>query len=620
MESANAPARPQWQTWLVAVTLALSFAIPFAVFTLTMAPGLTFGDSGEFLALSKVLGIAHPPGFPLYLLLAHGLGSIPWWSYAYGVNMLSALSGALTSLVLAIGIWTLTKRWWLSLLLPLVYVFFPLYWEQATMAEVYTLNSFFVALTFTLLILGDATKQRRWFYLAALSFGIGGTNHPLLYLFGPAILICLVVSRAFPRRDWRAWASTALLALVGATLYLYLPIRSAANPDIAWGPTKTLSQIARHIGRSDYASAQLDTGGVIKPFGVLDGLAFGNDFLLEMVEMFGYGLLGFVLLGLVVLWRRKTALAALLFFGVTLSVAALIVFSMNLYSQDWSGQYRILYLQSLLPLVYLAAYGIHAAVRRLDALFGIRHSRSVFAAIGLLLLTFSVGVQASAVWPVQNRSNDRVLEQYLRTVLSSLEPNALLVIRNSSQLSDSLILGMLWTHGIERIRPDVAVISDTFYLKNESYLGGYDRAKIRGSVEEADRDFLSAVFASAGNRPIYSFDTFAHAGKFYARSNGIIYRLFPTKEAAAAYVLPPSPLPYTALFPHIPKGELRKPEAQLITAYYYSRAFYYFQQKEYVRSGRPLELAIAYDPEPQGVSFYKFVSARKLLFDELNPQ
>src|SRR5687767_771909 len=67
-----------------------------AVYLLTLAPSVTLWDSGEFLSAVHSLGIPHPPGTPLYILLANVWAKIwgPLVGFAYSVNMLSAVCTA----------------------------------------------------------------------------------------------------------------------------------------------------------------------------------------------------------------------------------------------------------------------------------------------------------------------------------------------------------------------------------------------------------------------------------------------------------------------------------------------------------------------------------------------
>ncbi|MEP6591276.1 MAG: DUF2723 domain-containing protein, partial [Gemmatimonadota bacterium] len=72
----------------------------------TLAPSVTFWDAGEFLAAARTLGIPHPPGTPLFVLIAHTWGLlVPFGDYAWRLNLLSAVCGAA-----AAGCWFLVAH------------------------------------------------------------------------------------------------------------------------------------------------------------------------------------------------------------------------------------------------------------------------------------------------------------------------------------------------------------------------------------------------------------------------------------------------------------------------------------------------------------------------------
>jgi len=79
-----------------ALISVLVFLIAASVYLLTLTPTVPFWDSGEFIAVANILGVPHPPGTPLYVLIARVATLVPWASVAQRVNALSAISAALT--------------------------------------------------------------------------------------------------------------------------------------------------------------------------------------------------------------------------------------------------------------------------------------------------------------------------------------------------------------------------------------------------------------------------------------------------------------------------------------------------------------------------------------------
>ncbi|MBA3406119.1 MAG: DUF2723 domain-containing protein, partial [Gemmatimonadaceae bacterium] len=80
-----------------AMAAAVAVFVPlFVAYVVTLAPSVTYWDSGEFLAAVKTLGIPHPPGTPLYILLANVWAQLfsPVLGYAYAVNLFSAATTA----------------------------------------------------------------------------------------------------------------------------------------------------------------------------------------------------------------------------------------------------------------------------------------------------------------------------------------------------------------------------------------------------------------------------------------------------------------------------------------------------------------------------------------------
>ncbi len=123
------------------------FAASLAFYLQTLAPSVAtlFDDSLEFPLVSYRLAIAHPTGYPLYTLLGKLFTLGPWQNVAWAVNLLSAVAGALTVALVYLVTRQLTRRRLPALLGAVALAVSPIFWSQSIIAEVYTLNSAFVA-------------------------------------------------------------------------------------------------------------------------------------------------------------------------------------------------------------------------------------------------------------------------------------------------------------------------------------------------------------------------------------------------------------------------------------------------------------------------------------------
>jgi hypothetical protein len=100
--SAAAPVKPNPTSRVRIACAVLAFIASLGVYVCTLAPTVTLVDSGELIVAAQSLGVAHPPGFPLYVLLAHLATLVPISSIAVRVNFTSALFAALASAVVTL--------------------------------------------------------------------------------------------------------------------------------------------------------------------------------------------------------------------------------------------------------------------------------------------------------------------------------------------------------------------------------------------------------------------------------------------------------------------------------------------------------------------------------------
>ena len=212
------------------------------VYILTLAPTVTFWDAGEFIAAAKTLGIPHPPGTPLFVMIAHVWAIVfPLGEYAVKTNLLSALLSALGAgfffLIAHESIRVMTAelppatgrllRVGGSAAAAFLGAFTFTNWQNSNETEVYAIATFTIALMGWLAHVwrrqrGTVRAPRLLLliiYLAGVSIG----NHLLALLAGPAVIMFVLTTiRGSPRAGAEErrveWAQAAVLAGVWALL------------------------------------------------------------------------------------------------------------------------------------------------------------------------------------------------------------------------------------------------------------------------------------------------------------------------------------------------------------------------------------------------------------------
>ena len=241
------------QKSLAGIVAATLFAGSFVLYVSTMAPSVVPGDSAEFQFVPYILGIAHPPGYALYILLGKLFTFLPLGSVAYRMNLFTALWGALTVSLTYLIILQLSSKNHSSLAAQVpatlgatTFAVSANLWQHATFANAHTLTASLAALALFLLLTWDKNKDNRWLYAFALVCGLSMTHHPLLLISFPAFAAFILLislppylpgrggGRVNPHQSTRCprlisprkLATLALLFLLGLSIYLYYPIRS----------------------------------------------------------------------------------------------------------------------------------------------------------------------------------------------------------------------------------------------------------------------------------------------------------------------------------------------------------------------------------------------------------
>ena len=206
---------------------AAVFLTALCLYWFTLAPGLIgLVDTPKFQFVGAILGVPHPPGYPLYVLLSYGFSHLPFGSLAYRINLMSAVFGALTvALVFLCG-----RRAGAGRLSSGIGAFGlacgPLFWSTAVVAEVYTLHTALLAAMVLALLSWSHTRSPTAYFAAVGCIAVSVGHHTTMLLLAPAFaMYVLMVDPRFALQPRRVALAAGLLAL-GLVPYGFIAIRT----------------------------------------------------------------------------------------------------------------------------------------------------------------------------------------------------------------------------------------------------------------------------------------------------------------------------------------------------------------------------------------------------------
>jgi tetratricopeptide (TPR) repeat protein len=460
------------------------FVVALLLYTFTLAPTVTLVDSGELILAASGPGVAHPPGFPLWVMLAYLASLLPFGNVAVRINFSSALFAALACATLTLVIAELVitasfsvtskptsraapqsrkredlagERFFMfapMIAAGLLMAFSRTLWSYATVTEVYALNALLILVVFFLMIgwrrrivetqttKGEqVTTHDRWLYAAAFIFGLGmGIHHVTVGLTLPAV--AAVVYRTQGRKFFtsRRLLYAALIS-IGALIavYAYLPLAASRSPLMNWGNPRSLQQIWWHI-----------TGRQYRVFFVFSPAIMGAQFF-EFCRMlsreFGFpwlpvtpvlGLIGFAS----AYKRDRTA-----FWFLLLIVIADLAYSLSYEIAEDKDAY---YLPAFIAIAMAAGFGV---VWLIEFARDRRAAIGSWYVVGVIAIVLTLTTAFAANWPFNNRRHYFIAQDYVENLFSTIAPDGLLLTQDWQVVSP-----MFYAQEIEQRRRDVKVI------------------------------------------------------------------------------------------------------------------------------------------------------------------
>jgi tetratricopeptide (TPR) repeat protein len=468
----------------------LTFSLSLAVYFLTFARTVTLVDSGELILASAKLGVAHPPGFPLYTVLGHLFSKLPLGTVAAKISFMSAFFAALTGAFLtliAINIYdTFTQISPTSnnkqssskqnnssdslsfnllplssifqILMPLAtglsFSFSATFWFYASVAEVYTLNIFVLSIIFYLMLEWHLLRQKGEFQkadkiipVAALLYGLALGNHHITILLTLPAIACLVIYNAGFRYLYSRTVKIAFITvLIGFSIYVYLPLAASQSPIINWGDPATLEKFYWHISAKQYrVNLSLESETMIKELKYFLKILLGQFTPLGLIT---------ALVGLEKLWRSQRSL----FYLTSLTIFFNVFYSISYEIAEDKDAY---YLTTNFVLAIAIGVG-------LISIFEMFATKGKVYALGIFLILFSLpSLNFASHYFQNNKRNYMIAKDFVENTLLSVEPNGLLLTLDWQFYSP-----YLYMRHLEGFRRD-AIVVDINLLRRSWYVDYY---------------------------------------------------------------------------------------------------------------------------------------------------
>jgi len=464
------------------------FLVSFFFYLKTVAPTVTFSDSGEFITCAATLGITHPTGYPTWTMLGHLLAYLPLSNIAMRINLLSSIFGALTIMMVYFILIKLRCQIAVALSTSLIFAFSYTLWKICIVVEVYSLYAFFSSTTILGLLAWKGQKKDSLLYLSAFVYGLGLTNHLLIVLLGPAILYFLWITdrKILLLEKPKVLSKMILFLFLGLIPYLYLPIRGFQAPLIDWGNPVTFKSFFKLITGSIYKETMFaaDLPQLLNTI---------RHHLWLLTQQFTpyFGILS--LLGIFILYKKSLKL--LLFLG-------LIFFVNTSYSLGFQKvifgliDHESYHMPSYIVLTILMGFGIGSTIE-----YFLMRFKQAKPFLPWIISLFPIITCASHYYQ-SDMSRYYFAQDYGKNILNQLPQNSILF----NQV-DYNVFPLWYLQYVEQQRMDVPVFTVLFLTRDwfvERLLKFYPEIKITCSLKDRHtRIFDNIIYNNKDTHHIY---------------------------------------------------------------------------------------------------------------------
>uniref|UniRef100_A0A8C8RBL4 Transmembrane protein 260 n=1 Tax=Pelusios castaneus TaxID=367368 RepID=A0A8C8RBL4_9SAUR len=428
-----------------------------AAYAVTVPPSVLGGDSGELITAAYELGVAHPPGYPLFTLLAKlVIGLFPFGSVAYRVNLLCGFFGAAAASLLYYTVFRLSGSHAGGFLAAGVFSFSRLTWQCSIVAEVFSLNNLFVGLLMMLAVYfeeaASAKERSKISKVGAFCCGLSLCNQHTIALY----VLCIVpwvLFRLFKGKELSLGylLKLGLCFLAGLLPYLYLPASSYLNQARwTWGDQTTWQGFSTHFLREEYGTfslAKSETGSSMKEMLLFQVIHMKKELSFPVQALA-------IVASLCTAVHIKQAKSSVvwLFTGMLCIYSFFFAWRANLDITKplFMGVVERFWMQSNAVVAVLAGLGLASLISVGNTLL---ENNRVLLRVEWLAAAALVSSQIYANYSICDQSSNYVVDKFARNLLSSMPPDAIILLRGDLPGNS-----LRYLHYCEGMRSDVTLV------------------------------------------------------------------------------------------------------------------------------------------------------------------
>jgi len=434
-----------------------AFIFPFILYVVTLAPSVTFIDSGELAAVATKLGVAHPTGYPLFTVIGNVFTKLHGGDAVYRLNLMCAFLSSFAIMLFFNMLLSLTVKIAdglkesklsetillnVSLAASLVLAYSRTFWDTANAIEVYSLHTVLLIANLFLILKASGEIDRnselthdRFWLVFAFVLGLSFTNHLSTIFLSVGCLYLYFAVNGFGQLSFKRIMFMAIPFLLGISVYVYLVVR-ADNEILSWGNPHNFENFWRHFTGKQFSVWMFSSfENAEKQF-----TYFTKNFPMEYAVF----PLMFAVSGLFLLFKEARRI-----FNFTLLLFLFcIIYAIN---------YDIYDIDSYFLLAFIVAV-IWVCMGLLWLVSKVKDNASTISFAFLLLPLMPLVMNFEKT----DESKNYFVDDYTNNVFKSADKNAIIM----STQWDFWISSSIYQQFVRNIRPDIAVIDKELLRKS----------------------------------------------------------------------------------------------------------------------------------------------------------